>query len=645
MSYFPLTKFDGQLVKNYIENAEANAGTNGWTRYKTTSANVAPVDFGGSPNANVTWTRNTSSALSNPADFKLTKDAVDRQGEGVYCEFSPESADYASILRTTFKYLSSSAYADGDVRIYLVSSGDSFASDINVIELTPRDLPASLNARLHITEGQADYADTKIRLCIHIASTNASAYTVQFTRISCGQREIARGSVVTDAKDYSPTLTNVTEGTGVFKDFEWHRIGQFMEIIGGITIGTGGSASGVIKIPMPSGYSIDFTAIGSPVSGGGFARVGMADAYDTSTGNNYVGTVFVDNTNNAFYVRGDTSTNDWATAVPFTWAVGDSFTVRIKVPIAGWSSNTNISSDYGSRIIAARYKYSTGTVNHTSSGSYLDLDADLLTGKDYDTTNSYNTSTNTYTAPETGYYNFSGVITFTTNGTGYRQLHALKNGSTYVELCSLNASAYPGSAVMPFTTQVFLKAGDTWKLQAYQNSGGTLTFETGGGATYNCLEIFKIQSPQTLMGSEVVSARYKLNASNANTSIADAGGGEIVDFNVKEWDTHNAVTTGASWKFTAPYSGFYRVSAVVYWASISNFTESQIRLYKNGTTTISTMNASSASPWAIHGTDTVYLLQGEFISVLGFQDSSDSSARNIYTGSDLYTHVAIEKVN
>ena len=33
----------------------------------------------------------------------------------------------------------------------------------------------------------------------------------------------------------------------------------------------------------------------------------------------------------------------------------------------------------------------------------------------------------------------------------------------------------------------------------------------------------------------------------------------MIDFGTKEYDSHGAVTTGGSWKFTAPVSGTYRI--------------------------------------------------------------------------------------
>jgi hypothetical protein len=52
-------------------------------------------------------------------------------------------------------------------------------------------------------------------------------------------------------------------------------------------------------------------------------------------------------------------------------------------------------------------------------------------------------------------------------------------------------------------------------------------------------------------------------------------------FSGKDWDTHNAVTTGAAWKFTAPISGKYMVSGYINPnAATAGFTSFSI--WKNG---------------------------------------------------------------
>lgn len=60
--------------------------------------------------------------------------------------------------------------------------------------------------------------------------------------------------------------------------------------------------------------------------------------------------------------------------------------------------------------------------------------------------------------------------------------------------------------------------------------------------------------------TEPVMAQYNMGTIQ---SCANGPTGCIVNFDTKEYDSHNAVTTGSNWKFTVPVSGTYRVTSVV----------------------------------------------------------------------------------
>ena len=56
------------------------------------------------------------------------------------------------------------------------------------------------------------------------------------------------------------------------------------------------------------------------------------------------------------------------------------------------------------------------------------------------------------------------------------------------------------------------------------------------------------------------------------TTVSDSigsGSAQVVDFNTQVYDTWNAVTTGASWVFTAPIGGYYLVRSQVVFNSSS----------------------------------------------------------------------------
>lgn len=68
-------------------------------------------------------------------------------------------------------------------------------------------------------------------------------------------------------------------------------------------------------------------------------------------------------------------------------------------------------------------------------------------------------------------------------------------------------------------------------------------------------EYSKRFGPATIAASEKVVAKYR---SSVTQTVTD---GNTIDYATKVFDSHDAVTVGASWVFTAPKSGYYKVSA------------------------------------------------------------------------------------
>ena len=76
---------------------------------------------------------------------------------------------------------------------------------------------------------------------------------------------------------------------------------------------------------------------------------------------------------------------------------------------------------------------------------------------------------------------------------------------------------------------------------------------------FSLLNGLAVTGAMTVNGNSVVqvSARYYTTAGQANVDASPT----IINYGTKDFDTHNAVTTGASWKFTAPIAGKYLVVA------------------------------------------------------------------------------------
>lgn len=163
---------------NKVGNNEAIIDTSGWSTYAD-AAGVTPVDCtGGSPS--VTWTRNTTTPLRGNSDFVLTKGATNRQGDGVAYAFSLDRADaiVGKPITIYTNFGTGTNYANGDTRIYVYDV-------TNATLITPQSVQVLAQNYTFQTTFAAT-ASTSYRLCVHVASTNATAYAVQYDNFFVG---------------------------------------------------------------------------------------------------------------------------------------------------------------------------------------------------------------------------------------------------------------------------------------------------------------------------------------------------------------------------------------------------------------------------------------------------------------------------
>lgn len=118
----------------------------------------------------------------------------------------------------------------------------------------------------------------------------------------------------------------------------------------------------------------------------------------------------------------------------------------------------------------------------------------------------------------------------------------------------------------------------------------------------------------------LIAARY---TTTAGQSIANSGM-TIVDFGTKDYDTVGAVTTGGSWKFTAPKSGYFDIKTSITFLSSTVVAGNSlyVALFKNGTVYsypgFHTHQASGTYQASINAADSIYLLKGEYIDLRVF---------------------------
>jgi hypothetical protein len=177
-------------------------------------------------------------------------------------------------------------------------------------------------------------------------------------------------------------------------------------------------------------------------------------------------------------------------------------------------------------------------------------------------------SGNTYTIPVSGFYRVSLTIdafNITAGASGYFNSIITKNGSSlqgqYFYVASSGDQIATNTGIFQFV------AGDQITATV-ASPDGNYTIRAN-----DCfISIERLSGPSAIAASETVAASYHLSSNQSVSTTVR------YNFDAKIFDTHNAVTTGASWVFTAPISGKYEIWINSY-ASSSSYNN---YIYKNG---------------------------------------------------------------
>jgi len=582
---------------NYITNPNAATNTTGWTTYAD-AAGSAPVDgAGGSPN--VTFSRSTSTPLRGSADFNLVKDAANRQGEGVATDFTIDLADQAKVLQVSFDYeVLSGTYASGDLTIYLIAdpAGTPIVIQPAGYQIVAGTVGTKLTARATF---QTQSSGQSYRLCLHVASTSASAYTLAIDNVVVGPQITAAGAAVTDWQNYTPTGSWVTNTTYTGK---YRRIGDSIQVMVKVSL-SGAPTATQLQVGIPSGLSIDTSKLNSITAGEN--ALGVAQASDTGT-NGYTGTVWYFSATTVGVNSNAGGT--WSSTVPFSWGNTDQLTINFIAPIAGWSSNTVMSDSSDTRVVAAQV---TGAAANATA-----LNPIIFPTVQRDTHGGYNASTGKYTIPVSGYYRVSTAMVAT----------PAANAVLYVYADNVQQTAFLGTIATGTTAGLgsntyFFNAGVLIDIRCSQNI-------TGVNASSG-LSIERLSGPATVAATETVAMR----ASNtAGTSISAPSLAQVA-FATKSYDSHNAWSGSV---FTAPVSGKYQVNCHVYWGSLSwTGTAKSIQVIKSGSASVTEFitlynpTAAYTGALGLSGSTTIDVLAGDTLSIT--VQHNEGSARALDT--------------
>lgn len=554
---------------------------------------VPKTGSGGSPN--ITWSRSIVSPLRGDADFNLVKDAANRQGQGVEYDFTIDNADLAKVLTVTFDYeVVSGTLATGDVTVYLIQ--DPSGTPLVIQPAGYQIQSATVGTKMRqIATFQTSSSVTSYRLCLHVASVSASAYSLAVDNVVVGPQVVQYGAPVTDWQSYTPTFTGF--GTASAVTMYYRRVGDSLEIKGKFTSGT--STATEARISIPSGLTSDSSKI-STIEVVGFMERGVIGSIGQDVGFSYAvlseqSVGYVTFSSRSTGTTGLSKMNGNSVA-----SSGQVLSLHAKVPILGWSSTVQMSNDTDTRVVAARGTFaSTSIPTQVSEGSETRIEFSTVT---YDTHGATTiTSNSKFTAPVQGTYRFFGILSeINTTSANANIIKIYKNGSAFQNRANRWQNLTTNSSLV-FNETLVLNAGDYIDVRYFQDSGGTRNFNSGTWA------VERLSGPSAIAASETVAASYWLSANQS------AGVSTPINFDSRVFDTHGAVTTGASWRFIAPIAGRYSVSTLTYAGNVNAL----IIVYKNGSIYAPISNQISNGTTAFDSTGTVVLslLAGDYIDI------------------------------
>lgn len=478
-------------------------------------------------------------------------------------------------------------------------------------------------------------------------STTTDYYSLRFYRndasdttdvtidsLYVGPDTVVQGAGVTDWVSFTPTWTGL--GTTSNNTGFWRRIGDSMQVQVYVTASASGSG-GALVLTVPGSYTVDSSKVADTANQG--SELGNASWYDADVTDFLAMSVRYTNTTTVGFAYNSTT---YDTLDGADIATGDIISAMFTVPITGWSSNVTMANR-----AVEEYSSNSGTwdADDTSSFAY-GLSGSTLSDANLTTRRK---KTVRFTTPILATDAIEVEILLngawvpmvgSFHGTGY----SIQRFGNITDATAANSVGIGWAPVSGTSTDLDVYFGRY--ASATSGSTGVGWADVLNAATY--WRVRKVSggasvgypiSPSNLVKAV---ARYTTNAAQSIT-----GSYAIIDFEDKSFDSRNSVTTGASWKFTAPEAGYYRAKASVLlntgggWAAGEYIS---LGIYKNG----SVQSYSDVHQTATHSTyapcqieDIVYLQAGEYLDIRLSQNSGGNIS---LLNSSSYNYITVEQI-
>lgn len=605
----------GGLGNNYIKNVSGTYNLSGATTFGNGAA-VPTTGTGGSPTLTLATT--TTNPIVTAGNYLITPGAL---GDGVNFAFTINPGDQSKTFQISGDYFfgTPASAHDGDYSLFIRDNTNGLLIYPSTVKLLAK---VGYGSPFKVTFQTASNS-TSYSLLIVQTVASASTTPIQLANLYVGPQVTSIGPAMTDWVPYPAVTTGFGTVTGAF--FKSRRVGDSLEVSGYFITGT---TSGVLaKVSL--GYngtngnvSIDTSKIVSGTTNElvGYASVNLNGAFSLST------LAYNGDTANLFF--GDQYSGASSLSACFGNTItgaGAGFSFFAKVPIVGWSSNSVMSSDYDSRVIAASYQ------NNSLSGA-VPTSATVVNfpTANFDTAGmAQNISSSfSYVIPSSGIYSADGQVGFSASSAGTVYLQFYKNG-TFLCQAGLPTGGGFGSLTLPIFADFQAKAGDVITLDVFANNTA-FTYSTQATAYF---KIKKIQGPTQVAASETINAVYH---STAGQSIA-SGGATQLSFATKMIDDHG-IWNGNT--LQVPVSGNYNINLQALYPSNTSGVR-QVYIYKNGTAIATGFDSAASGFSAARLNYTARLLPSDLVT---FYTSQNSGSTLALSADPTSTFFSVQKV-
>lgn len=545
---------------NYIEDGEFELGVSGWGQYFD-GASATPVDgLGVGTIGTITHETTAQFLIRGTGTLVLTKNNVNNKlGSGMKTpDFTIDKADINKSLNVLFDYSLDTRELLGIYKLFvydidnstllgpLINDDDADLSPVGYEHTPSQTVESSIKfaGRFYTTDS------LNYRILFHRttgATTSVSRLAIDNFRVS--PDVLVPGAIVEEWKEYTPTGSWVSNST---YSGRWRRIGDSMEIDAHINL-TGIPTAAQCTISIPSGHTIDVNKLSFITA----LRPALGTAMLTDSGTRLWSGIAVYNTSTTIGIAHTESGNFGQVNAtnPFAWNANDDVSIRVTVPIVGWSAGA-LQSTTETLFSTDKVRYKTSVAGSYASGATTILDYGT---KDYDDLNSVTTGASwKYTSPRSAKYRITARALMTTTTAWATnesfELHLYINGSVAAFLgrsTGDDTSVNAGFLVSQGVTTVELNKGDTVDIRLTQNSGVTLSLNADALQNYMTIEelpdfsAFSIFGETDLIESTAGFSAYAVGANVTNhlTSI-ELGPGEW-DLFATTQSIHNGAGTAS----------------------------------------------------------------------------------------------------